>query len=157
MHIVLFFYFDAWRKFNPDHHGKGLQIINENRCVKVGGGGYNSCIYGEELRATQCDRFDIKIKWIKKTSFFFGFITSTIKESIKDWQYSIGRGDNKKYSVGILVNSYFNYFKLCDPTHEYLALNYKAPNKFKINDIFMLSFNLKENELYIYHNGVKIK
>eukprot|EP01084_Bolivina_argentea_P274429 467768_1 len=161
MDIILLFYYNTWRKFNTDYHGKYLQIINTDdccRCKKINNGsGYNTCIYGEELRATKCDRFDITIKFVNKSSFYMGFITSTVENSIKDWSCCLGRQGNKPYSVGLLINSYFNYFKLSDPKNEYLAISYKASKSFQVNDIFMLSFDFTENQCYIYHNSTKIK
>eukprot|EP01084_Bolivina_argentea_P249901 418500_1 len=161
INIILLFYYNAYRKFDVDHCGGDLQIINDTILKKIAKStkGYHSCVFGSELRATQiCKQFHIKIKLKQPTtSLYMGFFTCAVNDKTIDYTDCLGRGINQTNSVGILINACFRYFKLSDKSNDYKVLQYIAPNNFGEGDTFMLSFDFVENELKIYHNGIQTK
>ena len=152
--IILLYFYDTF-KFNIYNHGKGLQFINDQTVRKINSQ-TSTCIFGEEITNKKCKGFDLYIQWkVCKESFFMGYITSSLKESIKDSTNWLGHGENKKNSVGIEVYKEYNNFTLSDSYNDYKMLNYSALDNFKQGDIFRLSFDFKDMTLVIYHNGFK--
>ena len=81
-----------------------------------------------------------------------GFITSSIEDSIKNWNHEIGDYDNKQHSMGIYVNKYSKSFRIYWKEDYNRKLTYISTENYKKNDKFMLSFNFGDDKVTIHHN-----
>eukprot|EP01083_Nonionella_stella_P247927 859003_1 len=114
--VILLFYCNILN-FNQQYHGKSIEIVNDTTIKKIDktgayaakDGGWNSCIFGEEIRNIKCNKFDIHIKWKQCIgAFFMGFIYSSssvcsLNPNILDCNTLLGMGSNQECSVGIDV------------------------------------------------------
>ena len=114
---------------------------------------YATCIYGEQITSLECNIFKLTFKWIHcTTDAVFGYIISTIEESIKDWNNWIGKGKNAKYGVTIGIPNYKSNPYLYDVDGS-RPINYLPKNDgFKQGDLFTMSFNFKRDEVSFFHN-----
>eukprot|EP01083_Nonionella_stella_P002397 6929_1 len=152
MQLILFYFYETF-KFNVHNHGKGFRFINNQTVEKISSE-TATCIFGEQITSKKCKGFDLYIQWTRCVdSFFMGYITSSLENSIKDSTQFLGHGSNKRHSVGIEVYKEYNNFTLSDANHHYHMLRYRARDNFKEGDVFRLSFNFQRKELVIYHNG----
>eukprot|EP01084_Bolivina_argentea_P189356 325644_1 len=90
-------------------------------------GGWGSCAFGSVISSRSCNKFEIHFKragTYKAGHFFMGYISSTIKQSIKNWNHYIGHGQNKEHAVGIHVCPSYDYFSLYDKENSGKKLNY---------------------------------
>ena len=84
-------YFEEYKKmekmeFYTEKHGKDLEFISGN-IVKHNGSDYDwrTCIFGKEINNKMCKQFSISVKARKGNPYFmFGYITSTIENSVKN-------------------------------------------------------------------------
>eukprot|EP01084_Bolivina_argentea_P282401 483391_1 len=160
IYIVLSFYHDKFR-FITSYDGINLIFIDnstikkDERCF-----GYQTYIFGDELRSIKCNKLDLHIKWTKCVeTIFIGFITSAISQSIEDWETFLGSGQNKAHSAGIYIYRNNAFFYLYDVDCNLKTFNREKAAKhhtyqFHDDDIFKIKFDLLENMLYFSHNDV---
>ena len=152
--IILLYFYDNM-KFNGQYHGDNLQFINDTTIKKINNDIVSCCIFGETISNDICNKFSLYIKWKKCCApFAFGYINSTIKESIKDWNYLLGSGVNKQHGTAIIVRK-SQTLRVCDKDG-YRELDNKTRTVCKEGDIFTLSFDFINNKSIIYHNGIEI-
>eukprot|EP01084_Bolivina_argentea_P193686 332272_1 len=151
-------YYGSKLIFNPNYHGDHMSFINDNIVNNCMRDKFGTCIFGEELRTTKCNKFNLYIKWKQCThGFIMGFITSNVYGKQFNWNGRLGSKINREHSVGILVNKTSKKFSLWSKNvvgnRMFNNLDYCSKNEFKQGDIFILSFNIAENKLMIFHNG----
>eukprot|EP01084_Bolivina_argentea_P054610 100146_1 len=156
--IILQFYYIRL-VFNSQNVGNDLQFYpknNENIVKKITRTDHwSTCVFGEEIDNTMCNKFNIYVKYKKGCGdFMMGYLTSNIENSVINWNCHLGYYTNKFNSVGYECHSKLNYF-IRHLAGNKKSLSYKAPNNFKEGDTFQFSFNFRNNKLIIYHNEIK--
>ena len=159
INIILWYYYDNFIFDEEKNNANNIKIINNGKIMKKikYDGRASNIIFGDEISYENCNKFNISIKWKKCIYgyFYFGFITSTINESIKCWNWNLGEGQNKENTVGILVDKYEKNFYLSDKNNHYKQLKeYTSKKNFSQGDIFGLKFDFINNKISIYHNNV---
>eukprot|EP00483_Globobulimina_turgida_P008255 UN08271 len=134
--IILLYYFLDF-KFDPDlNHGKHIHYLSDTIVTKAapasGPSGWSTCIFGEEVTQKQCSVFNIDIKWKKcVTEFIMGYITSSIEQSIKDWNEFLGTAPNLEHCNGIFVDHVQANFYVQRKGRENIGLPYVPKKKFR--------------------------
>ena len=148
--IIIFYYIYT---FNKNCHGRNIEFIGDT-LVKSTRSGWKTCLFGDEFTNKLCNKINIEIKWKEMNdSFFIGFITSSINESIKNWDQRLGYGANQQNSVGFFVTKTRNHITINDENNfDGKISDYAAPNNFCNGDTFELEIDFPKNTVSIYHN-----
>ena len=108
-------------------------------------------------QSNQCKKYTLYFKWTYCVDhFFFGYITSSITESIKSWTGYMGHRMNKENSVGIFVSKSNTYLYIHDKHNDYKNIGPSLSNHFKKGDIFKMEFNFTNNEVNLYCNELSV-
>ena len=153
---IILLYYSENLKFNREHHGKEIIFINDTTITKNEKMGTNVCIFGDEITSKQCNKFKIYIKWVQcKSCIDMGFLTSSIQDSIGDYQAALGQGENKEKSVAFFIaKTMIHTFEHSKHSTGKKSLHSSTP--FGKHSIFALEFNFVADELVVYHNDDKV-
>eukprot|EP01084_Bolivina_argentea_P110625 197483_1 len=144
--------------FNVGPNDNKWKFSNGNIVEKISSDNkYTTCVIGESINNKMCTQFDFEIK-LKTFSYecYIGYITSTINESVKNWNHYLGYGDNKNDSVGFRFYPNGNYINEWRKGN-FETLNYTASSNFKQGDKVKLSFNFDNKTLSLYHNESRVE
>ena len=127
----------------PEWSFRSINYYHYSECCTV--------LFGHEISNEYCKQLDLYIKWkVASNAFFMGYFNQSME--YKNSTDYLGQKLNKFNSVGIEAYKLYNNFTISDEYNNSKTLNYCAPNDFKENDIFVLSFNFIDKQLLIYHN-----
>ena len=160
--ICLTFYYIQLR-FYTQTRGSNLNFpdndINDGQTVEKlkGDGKWSVCIFGDDndkICGDEYDEFNLWFKWTKSYVMSFGFITSTINESISTWSDYLGSNANKEHSVGIYVAFKDKFVILDHPKSDDNGKQIKIENNMKQGDIWGIFINFKLDKFTISHNDI---
>eukprot|EP01084_Bolivina_argentea_P157475 274422_1 len=140
-------------------HGEDLCFMDDDKTVILMEDSEGTCLFGIPITDEICDKFRINYKWLKISEmpagvqrFMMGFITSSIHESIGNFNQRLGLYSNRDYSRGIFCGwDYANFYVYEDNAHKRLN-NYRSNPHPKEGDKFGLEINFETNKCSIYHN-----
>eukprot|EP01084_Bolivina_argentea_P280402 479531_1 len=154
---IIILYYRLRLQFKRDICGNDLEFIGDKTLKKVNKSYWSTCLLDDEITNKVCNKFHLEFK-IKTSmsTILFGFITSTVEKSIKNWNWHLGSTQESPYSVGIVIYPYRNDFQINLPQDKTVTRAkgyYKSDTKFTASDLFGLLFNFANKEVIITHNG----
>ena len=156
-HICLSFYWIRFA-FNKQYMGVNLALINDTTLKKIEMYGHAMCLIGDGIGISSefCNTFNIEytIKEAGSPNDFCPYIGFLKWKNIScstgiNWNDTPGYGN--KNSVGICIyskNPHIIVFENKERLHIDCDTN--------VGDRFMLQYNFKKSECYIYHNDNKL-
>ena len=166
-HIMLFYEAFTWYK---EKYGDGLKFISDTEVKLEKNPGehealWPTCLFGNELSDTVCDKFSISFKikafgsdpdfeGLECCDFYIGYLfgntNDTIPSSITNWYDQLGQYSikNTSYSWGF----YKNELKYSHGETVWHQVENDCESEWKIGDIIRLLFDFKKKKVRVYHN-----
>ena len=159
--LCVSFYLNPF-SFYKSQHGEGLVFDDDDMIVSKSEdvGCWSTCVLGEVISDTICDRFEITFKWIEirkkrnQPSFNIGFLSAPIETAIGNWNERLGADSNAAHSKCFLVGTGYKTFYLKVKNQWKNQSQYVSDEHHKENDEFTLLFDFERDVFGLHHNGV---